>query len=475
VPGQRDSLSIGGSASLDGTLQVLRLNNFQPIGGDEVTMLTAAGGVNGEFSTVIIDNFGALLQPNVIYEANDVLLKFIQLSFNIKGLTPNQEAVANNLDKSLGCPRANALIGFLDSEPLANLPHDYDLIAPEELSSIYEMGFSQVTIQSLNLQRRMDDIRAGSTGFCANGFQARDTHGFSKDSDGKTVLSEKQASAFVPAPENHWGVFVTGTGQFVNVGDDDFNARGYDVTTGGFTLGVDYRVTRNFAIGIDGGYAGSQGDLVDSGRVSADAGKGGIYATYFSDGFYIDAAGGGGYNSYDTRRTALLGDARGSTEGSEWNALVGLGYDWTFGCLKIGPTAIFQYTNVDIDNFTENGSLAPLHFPDQNEDSIRTTVGFRAAYDWKAGRGVIVRPELRAAWQHEYGDRAYPIDSQFASGPGSLFTVHGPRIGRDSALVSAGAAIEWNDRVSTYVYYDGQLARQNYDSHNVNGGIRINF
>ena len=27
----------------------------------------------------------------------------------------------------------------------------------------------------------------------------------------------------------------------------------------------------------------------------------------------------------------------------------------------------------------------------------------------------LVRPELRAAWQHEYGDVAYPIDSQFAS------------------------------------------------------------
>ena len=128
-----------------------------------------------------------------------------------------------------------------------------------------------------------------------------------------------------------------------------------------------------------------------------------------------------------------------------------------------------------IDSFTEDGSLAPLHFPDQNEDSIRSTVGLLAAYDWKAGRGVIVRPELRAAWQHEYGDTAYPIDSQFASGAGDLFTVHGPRIGRDSALVSAGVAVQWNERVSTYVYYDGQLARQNYDSHNVNGGLRISF
>jgi hypothetical protein len=46
----------------------------------------------------------------------------------------------------------------------------------------------------------------------------------------------------------------------------------------------------------------------------------------------------------------------------------------------------------------------------------------------------LVRPELRAAWQHEYGDVAYPIISQFASDAGGLFTAHGPAIGGNSAL-----------------------------------------
>jgi outer membrane autotransporter protein len=476
LPGQHDLLAIGGSASLDGTLQVVRLNNFQPLGSDQVTILTTAGGRTGEFSTVLTENFGALLRPEVIYEPNDVVLEFIQLSFNIGGLTPNQVAVANNLNKAVGDLRANALIGFLDTEPLGNLPHDYDLIAPEELTSIYEIGFSQAIVQSMNLQRRMDDIRAGSTGFCAAGYAPTTVGpGYSKESDGKAVLDKNPPPAFVPAPENRWGVFVTGTGEFVNVSEEDFNAHGYDIRTGGFTLGVDYRVTPNFAIGLDGGYARSQGDLVDDGRVTVDGGKGGVYATYFNGGFYVDAAGGGGYNSYDTRRTALLGDARGSAEGREWNALVAVGYDWKFNCLKIGPTATFQYTDVRIDSFTEDGSLASLHFPDQNEDSIRSTLGFGTAYDWKTACGVIVRNEVRAAWQHEYGDRAYPIDSQFASGAGGLFTVHGPTLGRDSALVSAGVAVQWNARVSTYVYYDGVLGRDNYDSHNVSGGLRVSF
>jgi hypothetical protein len=38
----------------------------------------------------------------------------------------------------------------------------------------------------------------------------------------------------------------------------------------------------------------------------------------------------------------------------------------------------------------------------------------------------LVRPELRAACQHEYGDVAYSIDSQFASDP----AVSSPRTAR---------------------------------------------
>src|SRR4030095_11826374 len=201
-------------------------------------------------------------------------------------LTPNQQAVAENLNRSVGDSRAADLIGFLDTEPLANLPHDYDLIAPEELASIYEIGFSQATIQWQNIQRRTDDIRAGSTGFSAAGYQMHDTHGFATGAAGKMVL--EKGSVMEPSPENRWGVFITGTTQFVNVGDQDLNAPGYDITTGGVTVGVAYRLSNNFALGLSGTYTPSNADLVNEGRVEVGGGKGGLYASYFSDGFYVD-------------------------------------------------------------------------------------------------------------------------------------------------------------------------------------------
>ena len=64
-----------------------------------------------------------------------------------------------------------------------------------------------------------------------------------------------------PVPENRWGVFLTGLGEFTNV-DSTSNAPGYDVDTGGFTLGVDYRLTPNFAVGLFGGYAHINVNLV---------------------------------------------------------------------------------------------------------------------------------------------------------------------------------------------------------------------
>ncbi|MGH8163253.1 MAG: autotransporter outer membrane beta-barrel domain-containing protein, partial [Rhodanobacteraceae bacterium] len=130
----------------------------------------------------------------------------------------------------------------------------------------------------------------------------------------------------------------------------DSNAAGYDITTAGFTLGADYRLTSRFAVGLSAGYAHSNADLINGGHVNVKGGKIGVYATYFSAGFYFDGALTGGLDSCDTHRAALLGTARGSTNGAEFNALLGAGYDWNCAGCRFGPTAILQYTG---SNFGE--------------------------------------------------------------------------------------------------------------------------
>ena len=127
-----------------------------------------------------------------------------------------------------------------------------------------------------------------------------------------------------------------------------------------------------------------------------------------------------------------------------------------------------------LGSFTEAGSLAPLNFPDQHQESIRSTFGAKATYDWKLGT-MTLKPEVRAGWQHDYGDVTFAMQSSFANGAGPEFLVHGPATGRDSLVVGAGVALQFTDRVSTYIYYDGELARTNYQAHSVSGGFRFEF
>lgn len=501
--GQFDHVAVSGSANLAGALQLVRFEDFQLHPGDRIKFLTADEGVNGTFANVENEfATGTIVSGRVVYSDKDVALvgaqgRFAEVSEIIEEqfpgwipqlesfgypseLTPNQMAVARGLDSLVDDVGMNPLIRYLNGRQLLDLPGDFDRIAPEELASIYETTFALSKVQGTNLQRRADDIRSGSNGFSARGLAIQgDVPNYSgnltpNSSALPPVAEGKETKAvLIPTPDNRWGVFISGTGEWGDV-DSDGNGSGYDFRTGGLTFGLDYKVSPNFAVGISAGYANTNADLVDDGRVRVNGGQIGLYATYFTGGYYADFAVSGGYRDYDTKRSALEGTAHGDTDAGQFDLLFGTGYDWKIGALTIGPTATFEYTYLGLDSFDEHGSLAPLHFPDQSGESIRTSLGIKASYDWKVGN-VLVKPEIRAAWQHEFGDDDYALDSQFAHAAGNVFTVNGPETGRDSLLLGAGVAIQFNEKVAAYLSYDAQLLRERYEHHAVSGGVRVSF
>ena len=456
-----------------------RDNNFMPALGDRVTILsTQHGTVMGTWSGVSSD-FPGLIQPTPDYFSDHVDAVFNLGSFtSVSGLTFNQNAVAVALNQAFAdmcLPTSTFTI--LGAVPMADLPHVYDLIAPEEFAAMYEMSFSRATVQSANLQGRMDQIRANADPDCGPIVEINPVP------EGKNVVGKNVvAPAPAPAPDNRWGTFAMGSGDYVTVHNQDENADGYKITNGSFLAGVDYRLLHNLAIGVYGGYVGSESDLAGHGRIISDGGTVGGYATFFSHGFYLQAAGGGGWNSYENLRAAFLGGAHSSTDGSEVNGMGALGYDWTMnfnaanhpGSLTVGPIASVQYTNVNIDGFHETGSLIPLEFPGQSEDSLRSTIGGKVAICLQTDHGIMLRPEARVAWLHEYNDRAYPIEARFI-GCDDLFTVHGPRIGEDAAQVTAGLTVQFNPMVALFAHYEGLFGRNNYDSNGVSGGLALSF
>jgi hypothetical protein len=78
----------------------------------------------------------------LVYGSNSVLLRFVNFvppapppvvpitDFASFALTPDQKAAANLLGAVQLDPRTANLISFLDKEPFANLPRDFDKISP---------------------------------------------------------------------------------------------------------------------------------------------------------------------------------------------------------------------------------------------------------------------------------------------------------------------------------------------------------
>ena len=470
-PGQYDTLNVGGNAALGGTLQLISLG-FQPKAGNQLTLVTTGGLISGRFAQ-FLDPFAAspgFTIAGLVYGRDSVVLEFRNAaSF---ALTPNQLAAAHLLDAVPIVPRTANLISFLDQEPFANLPSDLEKISPEGLTAFYEITFSNANIQRLNLEGRLDDIRNGANGFSSNMKINGATVNLEDRADADGKFSKSVVEPILqPGSGNRWGVWVTGFGDFVSV-DADANAKGYDFTTGGFSLGIDYRITDQLAIGVMGDYSHTWTFLNPSGHLDVDSGRGGLYATWFNHGIYLNGAIYGGHNTYESNRSSLGGLANGGTEGAEWSTFVSGGYDFHFGHLTAGPIAALQYTYVKVDGFSENGSLAPLQIHSDSAESLRTDVGFRALYQWQIGK-LSVEPSLKAAWEHEYKYSALPITAGFAGIPGPSATFFGPNEGHDSAVVSAGVSVRLTPAIWVYVNYDGQLGREHYDSNAVTGGVRI--
>ena len=424
-------MQVGGNASLNGTLAVSSLNNFRPVNGNAFEVLHTNGTREGQFAQVSdsLNNNPNLQRVNV-YATNGVALLYLA----VPGPTPppgptpipppGPTPTPPPGPKPSPTPNPKPPINVEVPIPLPPVDPAEPLIPPkfllssldpsvEQLTSMFEIPFSGANTQRFNLTDRMTQIQRGSTGFVSPIASAPPPAPTGKEIGKKEVVPP----AFVPGPTNRWGVWVNGWGDWVNVNDDN-GVKGYNFTTGGASVGIDYRITDNLAIGLFGTYAHTWTSL-NPGSIDVNTGLGGLYATYWNQGFYINSAVFGGYNSYDTSRGELTNtEANGSTSGYEVSTFVDTGYDFHFGNLSFGPVFAAQYTNVHVNGFTERGSFLPLNIHSDSEESWRTDLGVRASYDWHVGN-IIVIPSLWAAWEHEYKYSSLPITVSSVEFPGN--------------------------------------------------------
>lgn len=211
---------------------------------------SAADGVNGTFSQAFV-NTNTLLSLAVVYLPGSVVLQTVQGSFasNVPGLTPNELAVARALDKVVDRSRVARLVDALDALPLQSVPGALERIVPTHLLAMFDAGIASATVQADNLERRLEEIRNGSTGVSTGGLHLSDSRGAG---DGKQAVG-KDGKALEEAPlSDRWSCFVNGSGEFVDT-ESSAIVQGTEFTTGGISAGADYRFGDNAAAGLAAG------------------------------------------------------------------------------------------------------------------------------------------------------------------------------------------------------------------------------
>jgi Autotransporter beta-domain len=353
---------VGGNAAVSGEVVVSSLGGFHPSPGDAFGILRTSGTTRGNFDQLDETQFNTLPGTPRGQLIEVVAPNGIDLVY-AKSTTPPATG-----------PEPPPIVDV--PEPLPPVISEPELVAlvnptAEELTSLYQIGFSAADMQRFNLGDRMFQIQQSvvppppvipppvPTG---------------KEVEGKGVEGKAPPPAPPPSPINRWGVWAAGWGDFANV-DSTSAAQGYRFVVGGVSAGVDYLVIPDhFAVGLFGGYSRSWINLTPSGSATANTGRGGLYATYFNQGWWVDAAGWAGGTNYSTSRQGVGGTANGETSGWEASTFGEAGKDFLCGNFTFGPVVAMQYTNVHLNGFGETGSLVPLNIHGDSQDSLVTAL-----------------------------------------------------------------------------------------------------
>lgn len=273
------------------------------------------------------------------------------------------------------------------------------------------------------------------------------------------------------------GVFVNGD---INFGAQDTTATktGFDYTTKGVTVGTDFPITQNFALGVAFSYGANNTDLKNNrGNVDVDSYSATLYSLYSQKNFYVDALFSYGWTDFDFTRKIAFDNrtATATTNGNQLSARLSTGYNFTSKGFSIGPTAGIRYERVNIDGYTESGagSLNML-VRAQDAHSLIMNVGAYASYAFRTSFGSIT-PYFGANYEHEFANDNRQIATELVTQPGIPMRRFTGEPDRDFVRLSAGVLAQFSKTVSGAIGYETVLGRNNVTDNYINAQIRFQF
>jgi uncharacterized protein with beta-barrel porin domain len=284
----------------------------------------------------------------------------------------------------------------------------------------------------------------------------------------------------MPGMSNQWGVWARGYGLTASAPSTATNSA-YSESGAGLIVGADSQITDRIVAGVAVNIATDKATVSGGGFTQDDAYQGSVYGKYtVNPNWYVDGEAGFGWQTYKSARVVTLlapGTNNGSYDGQSYRVYGETGYALHPAFLprvQVTPYLGLGYLHAHTDSFTETGSASALSVQAMDPNSFTTTFGARFAATWQIGTTTF-KPEIRAAWQHEYLDDTTTMRASFATTPGSpTFSATGTSFGRDSFLAGGGVTTAITASTQLFVDYDAKVTG-GYTAQVVSGGLRTQF
>lgn len=436
--GSHDLIAAGGAASVGGAnLQVVTAPGvYWP--GSSYVLLTAAGGVTGQFASVTSNSRSYFLDLATEVSGDSMTVTFVRNGNALRAVAAsgNGLAIARELE-AMGLGSLLPVLIFQLSAPEARL-------AFEALSGeVYASSASVAQQQSAYVRD-------------AVGARLRQ----SITPAGAAPLGYGPAATAPLAPGLTPALWAQGYGGWGSTSGNG-NAASVSNSIGGFLMGADVAVAENARAGLFAGFG--QGQFAVDARSSNGAMQTYDVGAYAGAQFGPWALRGGAayaWNDMSVTRSIVFPNlsasaAAGYTTGTA-QVFGELGYDFSLGAIAFEPFAGLAYVNVGGASFSESGSIAALAVETAAMETLYSTLGVRAATAF-GFMGRTLTPSLTVGWQHAFGDTV-PVSSVTFAGAPMPASISGAPIATDALLLEAGLSGALSATATLAVNYTGQLA-----------------
>lgn len=427
--------SVTGTAALGGVL----VANAAPGSygaGQRYTLLSAAGGVTGTFSSLNISGLPGYLKGHTAYDAGNAYLVVdpnALTPLRAAGASRNQAAIAAGIDTAVARGAAATAFSPLFAASSAALVGSLNQLSAEIVSDAAQAA-------SLSMASYFDMLTSRGNAADLSGFAPGQSYG---------APDGPKPAQHAPGELHVWGA---GLGGHLSVAADPVSGAGrLSSGYGGGAIGLDVGLDDVSQLGASLAYTH---ESFASGTVGNGHGNAVTLAVYgrrqiFGRG-YVAAAMGYGWDSIRTTRTVAVAGTdvlAGDFSAHDFGGRIEGGYrtDLADG-LSLVPYGALAVQSIATPAFAETARSGSSSFAlAYGDNSTNTTIGeLGARLEAPLGQAVIL--EGRAAWSHNF-QQTLAVTSSFQALANSSFTVSGPGQATDAAILGTELGYHPSDRI----------------------------